>query len=155
MKQTFKSKVGIELWAPIMMLLGTIILLLKHGMIISYVAIIFPLATIGFILFLWLRTDYVVEYDKLKIFSAFNYKRRISIHSITKIKETREPAQGPALSLDRLKVEYGLGGSVLISPRNKKDFIKALKRQNNSIKVIHRKALSKGEASVFQEEEGD
>jgi membrane protein YdbS with pleckstrin-like domain len=46
-----------------------------------------------------------------------------SIHTIT---PTHNPLSSPALSLNRLSVEYGAGGEVLISPSNRDRFLEEL-----------------------------
>lgn len=44
---------------------------------------------------------------------------------------TRGPLSSPALSLDRLRIEYGKRGVVLISPREKEAFVRALEGHRN------------------------
>jgi hypothetical protein len=51
---------------------------------------------------------------------------RIALSAITGITATRNPASSPALSLDRLQIDYGQGQSVMISPRDKESFIRDL-----------------------------
>jgi hypothetical protein len=40
--------------------------------------------------------------------------------------ESRSPFSSPALSLDRLQIDYGAGKSILISPADKEGFIEAI-----------------------------
>jgi hypothetical protein len=43
---------------------------------------------------------------------------------------TRSPLSSPALSLDRIRIDYGKGKSVMISPLNKADFLLELQSRN-------------------------
>jgi hypothetical protein len=54
---------------------------------------------------------------------------RIALSSIESVQPTRNPASSPALSLDRLRISYhhkGKPASTLISPQNKRAFLKEL-----------------------------
>jgi hypothetical protein len=42
------------------------------------------------------------------------------------VEETRNPLSSPALSLDRLKITYGNGKRIMISPADKIGFLKAI-----------------------------
>ena len=54
-------------------------------------------------------------------------RRRIRIDSITRIRASHNPLSSPALSLDRLRVDYrGWLRAVLISPNDKAGFIRLL-----------------------------
>jgi hypothetical protein len=56
----------------------------------------------------------------------------IDIAEIEWIKKSRDLSNGPALSLDRLEVNYK-GGRVLVSPKDKKNFLLDLKKVNPKI----------------------
>jgi hypothetical protein len=53
-------------------------------------------------------------------FSAF------PIEDVQSIRPTHNPLASPALSLDRLKVELGIRNSILISPKDKAGFLRAV-----------------------------
>ena len=55
-------------------------------------------------------------------------KTQIELKDITEITPSRNSVSSPALSLDRLKVQYG-DKSILISPRDKDAFIEAVKQR--------------------------
>ena len=71
------------------------------------------------------RTHYTISDGLLTIVCGPIF-RKIKIAEITSIKETRNPLSSPALSLDRLRIRYGKSRSVMISPADKRDFLKAL-----------------------------
>lgn len=78
-----------------------------------------------------LRTHYVVE-DETLIITCGPIFRTIKLHEITRVTETRNPRSSPALSLDRLKIDYRNNRSVMISPADKKQFLVAIGKELNS-----------------------
>jgi hypothetical protein len=64
---------------------------------------------------------------------------KIDIGVIRKIKETNNPLSSPALSLDRLWIDYGKGAAVMISPKDKEGFIRHILQINPSVEVKYRK----------------
>lgn len=72
-----------------------------------------------------LRTHYTVSDGKLRIVCGPFFKT-ISIVEITDITETHSPLSSPALSLDRLKITYGNNRRIMISPEDKKGFLRAI-----------------------------
>ncbi len=79
-------------------------------------------------------TYYVVENSTLVIKSLV-FRWKINIDDITQIEPTHNPLSSPALSLDRLKISYMKNGrmtSIMISPKEKEDFISALCNNPNA-----------------------
>lgn len=84
---------------------------------------------VGAVLPIWLvlKTRYVVSDNFLKVYCGpFNWE--IIISSISKVTATRNPLSSPALSLDRLEIHYNNGKAIMISPKNKKDFLAAIRK---------------------------
>lgn len=77
---------------------------------------------IGLPLWLLMGTRYTLEQQQLIVRSG-PFKWIIPIAQITSITPTRNPSSSPSLSLDRLRIEYGRGNSIMISPRNKETFL--------------------------------
>lgn len=77
------------------------------------------------ILSLFVRTHYTVTPNELRIASGpFTWRiRRSEIHSI---EPSRALWSSPALSLDRLRIAYGDGKWILVSPDDKRGFLRAL-----------------------------
>jgi len=102
---------------------------------VSGMALLVPLAVvaIGAVLPIWIlaSTAYVVESGTLYIRSG-PFAWRIPISSITSIKPTSSPVSAPALSTKRLRVEYGAGKSVLVSPADQQAFIRAIEGAKNA-----------------------
>jgi carbon starvation protein CstA len=85
------------------------------------------IAAIGAGLPIWLlmSTRYTLEPDQL-IVECGPFKWRVPITEITGIAPTSNPLSSPALSLDRLRIDYGRGASLMISPRDKDKFLSDL-----------------------------
>ena len=86
------------------------------------IAALVLLALIGSFL---LRTYYAVDTENLRIVAG-PFSWRIPISQISAVRATRNPLSSPALSLDRLRIEYGNNRAVMISPADKAGFLKAI-----------------------------
>lgn len=76
-------------------------------------------------------TYYRIDGHTLVIRSSI-FSWRVPIGEIRSITPTRSAVSSPALSFDRLRIEYG-GKAILVSPEDPKRFIEALRAQNPSI----------------------
>ncbi|MCU4412691.1 PH domain-containing protein [Acinetobacter sp. WU_MDCI_Axc73] len=106
------------LWS--MQLRGTLQEYPEHGLVYAL--------TIAIMWWPVMNTRYILTQDHLMIHSMF-LKWTISLSDIQKITPTNNPLSSPALSLDRLKIDYqkdGKSKSVLVSPKDKQKFIEAL-----------------------------
>ena len=92
----------------------------------------------GLLLWIWFTTYYVIERNSLVVRSAFIHKI-IPVYEIKSIRRTFNPLSSPALSLDRLEIQYGNGKMVLISPENREKFLEELKKMNPSIIIVLKK----------------
>lgn len=72
-----------------------------------------------------MRTYYTVANGVLKIVSGI-FSWSIPIADITKVSPSRSPFSSPALSLDRLRIDYGAHKHILVSPQNKAGFLRAI-----------------------------
>ncbi len=133
-KKTYKSKIGLELLLPVVLVLGTVLLLsLAEEPAWAGVAILMPV--ILFVMHLFLTTCYTIEGDQLLIKSGFLFRKTVPIPSIRKIRETNNPLSAPATSLDRLEIVFGKYESVLISPKQKLEFIQHIQTINPAVEV--------------------
>lgn len=89
-------------------LMGALILAFVAAL---YLGLIFPLR-------------YGVGNEELTIRSGV-CRKRIPLENITEVRPTRNPLSSPALSLDRLHVQFGTGllGAVMISPDDREAFL--------------------------------
>lgn len=72
-----------------------------------------------------LRTHYTVSDGRVRVVCG-PFAWNISISEITDISETHSPLSSPALSLDRLKISYGRNKRIMVSPADKRGFLKAI-----------------------------
>ncbi|MGV3697314.1 MAG: PH domain-containing protein [Flavobacterium sp.] len=75
-------------------------------------------------------TRYTIQDDKLIIWTT-----KIDIHTITKIYKTRNPLSSPALSINRIAICYNKYDEVLVSPKEREEFIGELLKVNPNIVV--------------------
>ncbi len=87
----------------------------------------------AFVLHLFLKTDYTIENEELKIRSGFFKEKPIAISEIKAIRKTNSIISAPAASFDRIEVKYKVFNTIIISPKDKKDFIQHLKKINPNI----------------------
>jgi hypothetical protein len=78
----------------------------------------------GLVLWIFARTFYVVTHDALLVRSG-PFRWTIPLASIRALSATRSPLSSPALSIDRIAVDHA-GGRLLLSPRNKTAFVRAI-----------------------------
>ncbi|SFC44743.1 PH domain-containing protein [Flexibacter flexilis DSM 6793] len=138
MKKIYKSKIGLELVIFLVSVFGTV-LAITVSQKPSWIGIVILLPVILFVVQMLMTTDYTIDSDKLTIKCGFLYNKSIDIKTITKIMETNNPLSSPAASLDRLEINYGKFESVLISPKQKSEFINDIKELNPSVEVKYKK----------------
>ncbi len=127
----FASK--IDAWLPGILVLVVLIQLIALASVMAEAAdtggiligVAVLLLTVA--LFIWLLrgTYYEVSADTLRIVCG-PFRQRIMISEITAIEPTRSPLSSPALSLDRLRIRHGKIRRVLVSPADKRGFVRAL-----------------------------
>ena len=131
--QTFRSKIDWWLWGIVIATTGLLLQFLWtmyiKGTMQEYPehAVIYFLT----IVVLWwpiLNTRYVVTEYELTIHSMW-FKWRINKNDIVELKSTQHLTSSPALSLDRLRIDYkknGIATYILVSPKNKQAFCQAI-----------------------------
>ena len=131
----YKSKIGFELVIPISLALGVVIVMgLIQGPAWPAVMIASTLAIL--IAYLFLTTRYIIDDTRLLILCGFLFNQEIDIHSMQRIRPSRNPWSSPATSLDRLEIQYSKSGFILLSPLDKAGFIADLKKINPAIDSI-------------------
>ena len=131
--QKYKSK--IDLWFIIVLMAISVVLLQKVYVSLQAYTLEQNLPYLFFysfiILLMWLpvtTTYYVVDRSTLQVRSMF-LKWEIQLENIQKIEQTFNPLSAPALSLDRIRIQYiknGISHSIMVSPKNKAEFIKKI-----------------------------
>ncbi len=119
----FRSKV--DWWLAALMLSPLVVVVAiaaSAGVSDPWVAI--ALAAQGLVLWVLGRTDYSIDQVQLVARSG-PFRFTVPVASIRSLSATRNPLSAPALSLDRIAVDH-TGGRLLISPRNKAGFVRAV-----------------------------
>lgn len=138
MKKIYNSKIGLELAVPLVLIFG-IVLFLTVSEKSGWVGIAVLLPVILFVVHIFLTTSYTVENGKLTIKCSFLFNKTININTIKKITETNNPSSSPATSLDRLEITYGKFDSIIISPKQKMEFINYITTLNPDVEVNFKK----------------
>ena len=134
MKKTYRSKIELALFVPIIMVISVtgILFAINH----LWAGLLLAVAVLFFLAYLCLDTFYELTADmKLKVKSGFLFNKIIYVNSIKKIRCTRSVHASPALSADRVQIFYNRYGVLMISPQDKEDFVSDLKKRNPRIVV--------------------
>ena len=133
MKKVYKSKIGLEIIIPIL-----IILAFGFKNIINepkVAPIILLILVLAFITYMLTSIKYTVENQNLNIKAGFLINQNINIMNIESIKKSKNILSSPAASLDRIEIIENNKNSRLISPKNKIEFIEELNKINPQIDV--------------------
>lgn len=87
---------------------------------------------------IYTKTYYTVDNENLtlRVKSGFLVDSKYDINKITKIRNTRTWLSAPALSMDRIEITIGRYNKVVISPKDKVQFISHLTSLNPRIIVL-------------------
>jgi hypothetical protein len=135
--KTYKSKIGFGIVSLLTIILGgtAVNMIINQEwfglLVISLVA--------GFISYVFLTTYYQINGRELVIKSGFIINTTINIDQINKIEETNNPLSAPAASFDRIAIHFNDTDTILISPKEKSDFIAHLTQLNPQINVVLKK----------------
>jgi hypothetical protein len=88
----------------------------------------------GLPLWILLTTRYTIDGEMLFVKSG-PITWRVPIAEITDIRPTRNPLSSPALSIDRLRIEYSGCRSIMISPREKEHFLAEIERLRTASRI--------------------
>ena len=128
----FKSKkdvwLSVLIWGVIILIF--FIMITEQNIVVYIVGIL----NNALLLWLWFGTSYRIDDEKLIVRSG-PFKSTIDIKTIKKLKATKTLLAGPALSLDRIEIQYKTYDTVIVSPKDKIEFIETLLIKNNSIEV--------------------
>ncbi|MFB4168868.1 PH domain-containing protein [Virgibacillus sp. JSM 102003] len=96
------------------------------------IVVLFP---IGFcLMWIWFKTGYTIENNSIKI-QYGPFKKYIEIDEIYNIRETKNPFTAPALSMNRVEINYGKYETIQISPKEISLFVGELQKKNPHIQI--------------------
>lgn len=127
---TFRSRV--DGWIAALLIAGALITLGSAGFAMlkappadAMVVLAVTLGGQGIVLWLVLSIRYVVKGGVLHV-HAGPFHHRIPLSSIHSVRPSRNPVSSPAMSLDRLEIRYADDRRILISPRDRDAFLRAI-----------------------------
>lgn len=136
----FRSKIDVWLIAVLagsglLAVLACVPALQQEGVVALPVIAIVLLSVLAFPLWLLAQTYYEFQDDILLVRSG-PFKWRVPLSQVHDVQPTRSILSSPALSLDRLRIDYGSGGCILVSPADKAGFLGEInaRRSNPSVK---------------------
>ena len=97
--------------------------------------LILPTLLFVFLADLFCNTKYVVSNHILIVKCGSFYRAKYDIKKIKQIEESHTWESAPALSLSRIRILFVDGKSVLISPKDRAQFLDLLYSVNNKIKM--------------------
>lgn len=131
--KVYRTRIGWEIWIPVMFIIGFEAYLFISNEVWPGLVILalFSSAMVTLII----KTRYIISDDnKLNVKCWFMFDLDIDIKSIHRIRKTYNPLSSPAAALiGRIEVFYDNGKSIIISPKQKKEFIADLVGRNKSI----------------------
>lgn len=135
---TFRSKVdtwlGVSLIGAAVITVAAVVAVMLGGSILSGL-VIAPVLIFTAVLPVWfLRSTYYVLDDTQLTLHSGPFKWRVELEDIQTVTRTRNPLSSPALSLDRLRIDYGRRRSIMISPRDRKAFLDELELRRQNVK---------------------
>lgn len=101
----------------------------------QFVKILFTVPIAFFILWIWVRTGYLILDTKIKIMYGPLIKI-VNIHDVRTVRAKIDPFIDPALSMDKIEINYGQYETISISPKQKEKFIAKLLEKNPNIKIL-------------------
>ena len=130
--QVFKSKVdwwlGLPLIYPIFLSITSIVDDEWYGYMGLFIIILL-------IIIASKVTKYIISENQLTIQCFFYVNAKIDILKIKKIEKTNSIVSSPALSLDRIRINYNKYDEIFISPKEKQTFINQLLEINPNIQI--------------------
>lgn len=136
--KTYQAKIDVGFFLLIILILIATSIPMFLDDTIIWTGVLINLLTLAFISHTFFSTKYIIENDSLIIKCSFFYKKKIAIHSITKVEESRSILSSPTPSLDRLEIIYNKFDSILISPKDKQEFLDHLQAINPQITIKYR-----------------
>uniref|UniRef100_UPI000255B921 PH domain-containing protein n=1 Tax=Microbulbifer agarilyticus TaxID=260552 RepID=UPI000255B921 len=133
--QEFQSKVdtwlAVIIWGSVIFsMVIAIYLLLVQPISGTNLTIVATICAFGVILPVWimLSTNYIVADGLLRIHSG-PFSWSVPVDEISAVTATHNTLSSPALSLDRIRITYSSGKSIMVSPKEKNEFLSAIGKE--------------------------
>lgn len=107
----------------------TMVPLFASGQPIQVLIAVFTLLlACGLPLWLLASTYYRIDASALIVRSG-PFRWTVPLSEIRSVRPSRSLLSSPALSLDRIRIDYGRGRSLMVSPRDREGFLAAIQRR--------------------------
>ena len=126
----------IDTWLVVIMIISLGIPLVLCLWEKDWWASLIMVATSLFVANLFTSTHYTIKGESLIIKSGIFISKTIKISEIYKIQNTNSIISSPALSMDRIEISYGNFNAIIISPKEKTNFIAELLKINENIEIL-------------------
>lgn len=137
MPTVYRSKV--DIWLFVMLSFAALAALYSAAQTMAVgstgaiaVAVLVAVVGVGLPLWLLFSTRYTLEATQLLAQSG-PFKWVVPLADIKSITPSNNPLSSPALSLDRLRIDYGKGRMLLISPRDKEQFLQDIEAARRAV----------------------
>ena len=130
----YKSKISIGLVLFLLLLFGGIgFKVLSESF--DFLSVLLFISPLLFIAYIFTSIKYIIKDTTLIVKAGFSMNEKIDISSIRKIEATNNIISSPAASFDRLEIFYKTYESIIVSPKNKDEFLSDLTRINPKIEI--------------------
>lgn len=118
---------GRDLWLSCVLGISGLVMLGAAMAVRTPFMILTAAAYVGILGWIWFGTYYVIDGSELVV-RCGPFRQTRDLDSIRQVRETRSPLSSPALSMNRLVVDCGDRGFVIISPADRAAFLRDLKQ---------------------------
>jgi hypothetical protein len=137
MQTVFPSKIDATSVAPSVVAglgaLAACIVIAGSGIPVPWLIIgLVLLLLVAFPVWILTTTNYTLTSNAIVIRSG-PFSWEIPFRDISALERSTSRRSGPALSMDRLRIDYGQGKSILISPQDKEAFLRELDARRNEL----------------------
>ena len=127
----FRSKVGMGIVSILFLTLGGVLVVVlmttpaenRSAVLVGVLLVLLPV--VAFVVWIYRTTVYRIESTVLTVHSG-PLSWKVDLPSVRRLRATRSLLSAPALSLDRIAIEYGGDGTLVVSPADKAAFIRAV-----------------------------
>ena len=100
----------------------------------NIIGIVAMVIMVSLLVVIWFNTRYKIEGNQLHIYYG-PIKISINLQDIQSIRQTKNPFVAPALSMNRVEINYEEYKTIQVSPKLINEFISEIKKKNPEIQV--------------------
>jgi len=100
----------------------------------NIIGIVAMVIMVSLLVAIWFNTRYKIEGNQLHIYYG-PIKKSINLKDIQTIRQTMNPFVAPALSMNRVEINYEEYKTIQVSPKLINEFISEIKKKNPEIQV--------------------